>query len=655
MALPAAAVYEVRSTGAATNGGGYNSTRAGATTDYSQQAAAQFSYTDLVIGAANSVTSAAFPFTAAAIGNFLHINSGVNFTPGFYEVTTVVGAVATLDRSPGTLAASGGNGKLGGALSSVVDLPTLIDGNVVWVVGSFTTAVQWLPTGSGTDGRFNVIQGYGTVRGDNGLAIVTASANLAPILTLAAQTMLRNFKLDGANLADRGIECGVTDYLENVWVTRCNFSGVRAQNVGTRINRCLFTFCGAGAATGVGLDAGNAVVARGCEAHDCKQGFTCSNGSGDFEYCMSHGNTGSGFYQQGANGMRLRNCMADGNAVDGLHVNDSGGAMAMEVTNCLFTNNAGVGTKSVATDYSAALAAPMAAFFQNNAFYNNTGGNYSQMPAGASDVILTADPYTNRAGGDYSLNGTTGGGAALRGAGIPGGFGLLGAAAQASIGHADIGAVQTLGAAAPPTDLAGLISLWREFTGEHDTAVPDDTVVALWIDRGLEALNRRLRYHWTTDSTSIVLVAGTQEYSLPVDYVEVRWVEWNGRRLAKGDVQEWQSRGDNWRQETTGEPLEYAQYGDKIIFRPVPSAEAVVIAASPVFRYCSKPPAVATSGPEQLSSQNWPVVVAFGAALYCGSYPDSAAFAARRDSLMKYFEDEVQVVAVDYKDRGLDR
>jgi hypothetical protein len=653
MALPAAGVFEVRSTGAATNGGGYNSTRAGATTDYSQQAAAQFSYVDLVIGAANSVTSAAFPFTTLAIGNFLHINSGASFTPGFYEVTNVVGAVATLDRSPGTLAATGGTAKLGGALSSLVDLPTLIDGNIVWVNGSFTTAVQWAPNGSVTDGRFITLRGYGTTRGDNGLATVTASANLAPLLSVSALTILENFKFDGANTADRGVEVAGNCYINNVWPTRFNFSGMRSQSPGTRINRSLFTFNGAGTATGVGLDAGNAVVVRGCEAHDNKQGFTSSNGSGDFEFCVSHGNTVSGFYQQGANGMRLRNCIADGNTVDGLQINDSSGALAMEVTNCFFTNNGGKGERSVATDYSAALSAPMASFFQNNAFFNNTGGNYGQLPAGVSDVILTQDPYTNRAGGDYTLNGSAGGGALARGQGIPGGVGLLGSAAMVSAGHLDIGAFQTLGASPAPSTLAGLISLWREFTGEHDTAVPDDTVVALWIDRGLEALNRRLRYHWTTDSTSVVLVAGTQEYSLPSDLVELRWLQWNGRELAKGDIQEWRRNYDEWRNETAGEPTQFAQYGDKVLFRPTPSAEAVALAASPVFRYCSKPPAVAVSGPEQLNSQNWPVAVAYGAAAYCGSYPDSAAFAARRDSLMKLFEDEVQTIALDYADRAL--
>lgn len=649
MALPAAGVWEIRPAGAATNGGGYNSTRAGATTDYSQQAAAQFTYTDLVIGAANTVTSAAFPFTTLAIGNFLHINSGATFTPGFYEVTNVVGAVATLDRSPGTLAATGGNAKLGGALSSVVDLPTLVDGNIVWVVGSFTTNAQWNLNASGTNGQFNSYYGYGTTRGDNGLATVTASVNLDPIFNAGVQTIVRNFKVDGANLANRGITFGGDDYGENLWVTRTILAGITAFNEGTRLRRCLADH------TLDGIIVGTGCIASECEAHHCSEGgFDCENGTGIFESCVSHDNSGSGFRQFGDDGPFLINCTADGNTLDGFRL-DTARIETTMVINCLFTNNGGFGVRSTAHDYSVALSAPMAVFFRNNAYYNNTAGNYSSVSPGISDVILTADPYTNAGGDDYSLNGTTGGGAAARGAGVPGGFGLLGAGTLASTGHKDIGAVQTLGAAPTPSGVAGLRSLWREFTGEHDTAVPDDSVVDLWIDRGLEALNRRLRYHWTTDSTSIVLVSGTQEYALPTDLIELRWVQWNGRELAKGDIQEWRRNYDEWRNEPAGEPQQFAIHGDKLVIRPVPSGEAVAAAASPVFRYCSKPPSVTSAGAEQLNTQNQPVAVAYGAGAYCGSYPDSAAFQSRQQSLMKLFEDEVQTLALDSRDKALQK
>jgi hypothetical protein len=47
-----------------------------------------------------------------------------------------------------------------------------------------------------------------------------------------------------------------------------------------------------------------------------------------------------------------------------------------------------------------------------NAYRNNTSGPRQYLTAGANDVTLTADPYTNEAGNDFSLNATAGGGAA---------------------------------------------------------------------------------------------------------------------------------------------------------------------------------------------------------------------------------------------------
>ena len=57
---------------------------------------------------------------------------------------------------------------------------------------------------------------------------------------------------------------------------------------------------------------------------------------------------------------------------------------------------------------------------QGNAVYSNTSGNYSGFfVAGDGAVTLTADPFTNRAASDYTLNNTAGGGALLREAAYP--------------------------------------------------------------------------------------------------------------------------------------------------------------------------------------------------------------------------------------------
>ncbi len=305
-------------------------------TDYSQQSASQVNRVDLVIGAANSLTSVAFPFQADEVGNLIHVSAGTGFTPGFYTLASLVGAVVTLDRSPGVLASSGGTARVGGALSSPNDTPT-ISGGIVWMQGSFTTGIQYVLNAGVGDGNFVVYSGYGVTRGDNLPATITASGNLSPILTQADQSILKNLIIDGATLADRGAEMGTDCCAENVQVKRCNLSGMRAQNEGTRIRRCLFTACGFNAVTGVGLDAGTGVFVSECEASGCENGFSSSNGNGDFLECLSHNSVRSGFLHFGDDGMRLRNCLADANGLDGLELDGGNSITTLQVVNCLFT------------------------------------------------------------------------------------------------------------------------------------------------------------------------------------------------------------------------------------------------------------------------------------------------------------------------------
>jgi len=651
MALSIRTVWEVRPTGSPSNAGGFNPANVNAGTDYSQQVAAQVIRTDLVIGGANSLTSAALPFSATEVGNLIHILSGTNFTPGFYELVSISGSTVTLDRSPGTLAATGGTGRVGGALSTPNDTPA-IQGGIVWIQAGagYTTGVQWILNDGVGDGNFVAHIGYGTTRGDNLRATVTSLGALSPMLTQANQIIVRNLVIDGATLASRGINLGNDCYVENVHVTRCTLSGMLAQNEGTRIRRCLFTFNGASAAAGSGLNVGTGCIATECEAHDNKQGFASSNGTGEFVRCLAHGNTGSGFYQEGDDGMHLRNCTTDANGVDGLQLADTSAIMTLEVANCLFSNNPTAGIKSDTTNYSGAQFAQTASFFQNNAFFGN-GSNYSGVPAGASDIILTASPYTNAASGDYSLNSTTGGGAALLGAGVPGGLGLLGTGALASTSYVDIGAVQTLGGAGATPALTGMRSLWREYTNERNTTVVPDLTVDIYLQSGLEALNRRVRYHWADSLTDITLVAGTQEYTVPTDCVEIVWLEWNGNEVAKTSMDQLRSRLINWRGQKAGPPQEWAFYRNKLILIPTPDAATVATASHPIFRYVSTPPSITSAGPEQLNSQDYRIPVFYGVAEWATAHPDSALATLRAQGFKAMFEGEADSIASQYDAR----
>src|SRR6185436_12524208 len=113
--------------------------------DYSQQASARFTYTDLAsAGAGLTVSSAAKPFAKQHVGNSIVITGGTNFTAGRYVIASVAATVATVV-GPGNIttgAGASGTGGLGGALASP-GLPggVMVSHNQVFVkTGSYTVA-----------------------------------------------------------------------------------------------------------------------------------------------------------------------------------------------------------------------------------------------------------------------------------------------------------------------------------------------------------------------------------------------------------------------------------------------------------------------------------------------------------------------------------
>lgn len=652
MALPATGIWEVRSGGSSGNGGGRDPVLGASGLDYSLQTSPQVSVTDAVANGTTTITSATAAFTALMIGNFLKIGAAWYVMTGFNSATSI-----TVDRT--VSAASGLTLKLGGALALPTDVVGVrVPGQVIyWQGPSLNIAATLNLSDAGADGAPHTLIGYVATRGD--LAQVTlrwtGAANGTIMDVGGAQNILWNFTFDGnGKSADRGLRFNAANCTGvNIFGKDCALSALDAINTGAEFYFSEATNNGSTAGS-TGFNLGSNGRCFACASYgNVGNGFAASNVNGQCYHCEARGNAKSGFYLFGSGSMTLINCLSDGNTLDGLRLDGSPEDSNLTLINNLFSNNVRYGIASLSTDYSGAANTQQGlARRWNNAFYNNTLGARFQFPAGTGDLTPTVDPYTSRSTFDFSLNGNAGGGATLRGAGIPGRIGLI-TTPQNTVGHQDVGLVSGPSVGGSGSAYQTMLTMWREMTGEHDAATIDDTIPAFWIDAGLEALNRRIRYHWTTDSTSIVLVAGTQEYSLPADLVELRWVEWNGRELKKGDPEEWRRRLDEWRSEPAGEPLQWAIYANKLIIRPTPSAEAVAAAASPVFRYCSKPPAVSTGGADLLNSQDYRVPVLYGAAAYCQSYPDSAVAQQRAAALMKAFDDEATVIAQDYGDRLL--
>jgi hypothetical protein len=149
--------------------------------------------------------------------------------------------------------------------------------------------------------------------------------------------------------------------------------------------------------------------------------------------CVFDTNGAAGF-QSAANGThQFVNCVFYNNAGSGLNISNSNTTTVAR--NCVFDSNGGHG-----------LNANGFVFNTYSAFRNNTSGPTNVAASSTAYVeegliTLSASPFTDPANGDFSLNNTAGGGAALRGLGygtLPTNVGYSGS----SVGYPDVGSIQ---------------------------------------------------------------------------------------------------------------------------------------------------------------------------------------------------------------------
>src|SRR5438034_4707876 len=106
MVLAQSTVWEVRTAGSDTNGGGYTGSSG---FDYSQQNSKNVatglddSTTDAVTAATTTVTSATANFSSSIVGNIIYLSGGTgSLTGAWYQAATRVNSTTiTVDRAPG--------------------------------------------------------------------------------------------------------------------------------------------------------------------------------------------------------------------------------------------------------------------------------------------------------------------------------------------------------------------------------------------------------------------------------------------------------------------------------------------------------------------------------------------------------------------------
>jgi hypothetical protein len=434
MALSAAIDWNIRTDGAAANGGGYK--RTAGTTDYSKQAAAQLSVSDAACTTGGViVTSATGGFTAAMVGNVLYL-SGTHFTTGWYEIITYSDTnTITVDRDPTDGSnGSGGTLNVGGSLDGIGTLGLIFQTAAQAVAGmrgyirggTYNLANANVNTTGGPldldasemDSKLFYLKGYATdaatiedYTGDR--PVINCNGN-APTQVIKLKGANNNghrvsfVGIDGDSQAVNGIVAGAVGYdsANDCAVSHCDGT---AAYTGLGCVRCFAYSCAA-----IGFSGGQVTD---CHADSCDSGYgdvpTCS-------FCIASNNTGRGFER--ASGMAV-SCVSYNNGSDGFYY-----YRASILINCISISDG---------EYSVRNGDANNLILYNFASDGAASGRIlTATPFDLNPITLTADPFTNAAALDFSLNDAAGGGALCKAAG---------ASPYGQTGYPDVGVVQSEG------------------------------------------------------------------------------------------------------------------------------------------------------------------------------------------------------------------
>lgn len=419
MSISTLTVWEVRTTGADTNGGGFVAGASG--TDFSQQNSAQVVIDNSTIvcstPAANSNTLtfvSGYTPTAADIGNIAQITGGTNITAGFYQITAQTSTTWTLAGAANLTTAGGAGsaiiGNMGGSLATPAKAgAAMIAGNRCWIKnGTYSGAsgpLMTLPSGAApsTTLPWTWVSGYNSTRGD---------ITHGPLGSGAGQ--------------GGGADNRPTFFASNVAVA--NMLLAKSNSL---VDGLIFDLNGL-VINGYTASGGNDGLVRGCLAKNVNvanaAGFSL-NQVGAVEYCEVTGTSGAGFgFQMGgpgsmiashahavgygvflnANAVTITECLLENNGHNGILSNN--------MQNCVITKNTIVGNTAHGIEnttlsnffpvyikdniiadnggagikVASASGIPYGAMFDGNTFFGNTGGNVVNAVNGG----LTSLPYT---------------------------------------------------------------------------------------------------------------------------------------------------------------------------------------------------------------------------------------------------------------------
>jgi hypothetical protein len=460
MSISGNQVWEVRTTGNDANGGGFDSSVTSPGTDYSQQTGAQVAFDGVTITATIATTGATIIVTghtvaAADVGNTFNVISGTgSWIAGWYTITAVNTGTGTwtLDRNVSSGAGSALVANMGGCLASLGKLFTVTQTANQGATGQLayvkSTATYTFTTTVSINSSLSVaVIGYTTTRGDAGRITVTTSTNSTPLFQVGSNSrdLIYFANVTFSNTAGTPSAC--LNFASNQTVTfatfiNCTFTGFTNawDNATTTawVIRLIFRDCSFFANTaravywqarGAGGNGHCSLHMYGCLVQTSGSGagleITTQTNGGDVFLLNTvfYSNGGHNVYNNCDRGVFIDpqitavECAFVSATTDGVHQGSGGThySKVMAIFNSILSQSGGWGINFE----SLVNALGHVLYGYSNAYYSNSSGNLQNATQPPGMVSLTGDPFTSKSTGDFTLNNTSGAGAACRGAGWP--------------------------------------------------------------------------------------------------------------------------------------------------------------------------------------------------------------------------------------------
>ncbi len=419
--------FDVRTTGATTNSGGYDPGVASPGTNEAMQDAG--TAMTIVSAGTTGTCSPSCTSTTHGPGNTFIIASGAGCSTGVYEILSQAAGTVTFDRTTG---AGTCIGVMGGGLTTIAAANALaINSNTINIKTGTYTITSSIAVGQNTI----TWTGYGTTWADGGtpytLTTATNSVTLVNTGSSNGGTQTFNNFIWSSTAATRG--SGIWQLSAHgttqTWIFNgpCTFDGFQYavdDSNGTPddvafaiINGCEIKNSTTNEAVSTVSSSIGYIRANNVNFHDNRVdidiGFLSKGGSiVRSTFCKT--NTAAIFMSGGAGPpVEIDSNSLFGASLGGAGITTSTNGLIFPTNNIIYGFTTGVlGAGNLQSNQSSASA-------RNNAYGGNIA-NFNGFTANSSDITLSADPFTSSSTCDLTLNNTAGGGAAVRGAGYGG-------------------------------------------------------------------------------------------------------------------------------------------------------------------------------------------------------------------------------------------